>query len=160
MIMKLLIYSLLFTATISCTKKENEKSPKIAAPDSLISSGETNFKVDAIPENCYLMVTNKDSAAIHLVDNLGTVSGKMAVKNSEKDSSTGELAGFKNEDTLKLTYTFKSEGVTSENEIYFLQKNDELIQGIGDYKNLKSLKFDSKNSYKKVNCKQVTNLLK
>jgi hypothetical protein len=106
------------------------------------------------------MVTGKDSAAIHLVDNLGTISGNMAVKNSEKDSSSGELDGFKNQDTLKLTYNFKSEGKTSENSIYFLQKNDELIEGLGDYKNPKTLKFDPKNSYKKVNCNQVTNLLK
>lgn len=158
--MKLIIYSILFLSLISCNKKENTQPKKINVPDSLISANQPNFKIDKIPENCYLMVTGKDSAAIHIVDNLGTFSGNMAVKNSEKDSSSGELAGFKNEDTLKLSYTFKSEGQTSEREIYFLQKNGELIEGLGDYKNPKTLKFDAKNSYKKVNCDQVNNLLK
>lgn len=158
--MKLLIYTILFAAVISCNKKENEKSKKPAVPDSLISYNETKFKIDKIPENCYLMVTGKDSTAIQLVDNLGTINGKMAVKNFEKDSSTGDLAGFKNEDTLKLVYTFKSEGVTSENDVYFLLKNNELVLGIGDYKNPRTLKYDSKNSYKKVNFNQVSNLLK
>lgn len=158
--MKLFISPVLFLLLLNCAKKESAESKKLTVPDSMITSNEPNFKIDKIPENCYLMVIGKDSSAIHLIDNLGTFSGNMAVKNSEKDSSSGELAGFKNEDTIKLTYTFQSEGVISESPIYFLQKNDELIEGIGDYKNPKSLKFDDKNSFKKLNCELTKNILK
>lgn len=157
--MKAIFLSVFILFFVSC-KKESTNNKKIVVQDSVNSSKEANFKIDEIPENCYLMISGKDSSAIHLVDNLGTFTGKMAVKNSEKDSSFGDLAGFKSEDTLKLTYTFQSEGVTSESEIYFLQKNDELIEGFGDYKNPKSIKFDAKNSFKKVKCNLISNLLK
>ncbi|SFH89941.1 hypothetical protein [Halpernia frigidisoli] len=158
--MKYLCCPILLIFVISCSKKETTENKKLTIPDSAISSGESAFRVEKIPENCYLMVTGKDSAAIHLVDNLGTVSGEMVVKNSEKDSSSGELAGFISGDTLKLDYTFQSEGVTSENDIYFLQKENELIQGLGDYKNTKSLKFDTSNNFKKSDCNLISKILK
>ncbi|WP_417428971.1 hypothetical protein [Halpernia sp.] len=158
--MKLFIYSVLILSVLSCSKKEESQIKKLDVPDSLITSNDSNFNIEKIPENCYLQVIGKDSTAVHIIDNLGTFSGKMAVRNSEKDSSFGDLSGFKNGDTLQLTYTFQSEGVTSETPIYFIEKNDELIQGFGDFNDTKSLKFDAKNAFKKVNCNQINNLLK
>jgi hypothetical protein len=157
--MKLIMPSVFVISLLGCNK-ENMQIKKLNVPDSLIRSNQPNFKIGKIPENCYLNAIGKDSAALHIVDNLGTFTGKMAVKNNEKDSSFRDLSGFKNEDTLKLSYTITIEGISSENPIYFLQKDGELIEGIGDYNNLKGLNFDSKNSYKKVTCNQVTNLLK
>lgn len=144
----------------SCTKDNSKENNKLDVPDSLISNNDPNFNIDKIPEDCYLQVVGNDSTAINLVDNLGTFSGKMAIKNSEKDSSSGDLSGFKNEDTLKLTYNFKSEGVNSERTIYFLQKNGELLEGIGDYDQPKSIKFEEKNPYKKIDCSRIEKLLK
>lgn len=158
--MKPIFYIVLLITVVSCNKNDSTKNKKLTVPDSLISNDKPNFKIDKIPEDCYLQIVGKDSTAIHLVDNLGTFSGKMAVKNSEKDSSSGDLSGFKNEDTLKLTYSFDSEGVNSERSIYFLQKDGELIEGIGDYKQPKSLKFEDKNPYKKIDCSKIEKLLK
>lgn len=158
--MKFTAACLILAIAFSCTKKESTDIKKINVPDSLISSNNQAVSIEKIPENCYLNVTGKDSAAIQLVDNLGTFTGKMAIKNSEKDSSYGDLGGFKNGDTLKLTYTFASEGTTSEREVYFLQKDQSLIEGIGNYSSPKTIKFDDKLTYKKVDCKQIKNLLK
>lgn len=69
-----------------------------------------------------------------LDDNLGTFTGKLRYKNFEKDSSFGDIVGNQNGDTLKLNYTFQSEGMTSEREIFYLKKDGNLIEGIGDHK--------------------------
>lgn len=42
--------------------------------------------------------------------------------------------GSQNGDTLKLMYTFESEGSTSEREIYFLKKDGNLLEATGEYK--------------------------
>lgn len=83
---------------------------------------------------CYMGVTGKDSVFASIDDNLGTITGKLSYKNSEKDSSKGDVTGFKSGDTLKLTYEFQSEGTKSKRDIFFIQKDNILTEGIGDHK--------------------------
>ena len=145
----------------SCEKKNTEKIETGDSADS-ISVAETAAPVESSTlQNCYIQVTGKDSVFISLDDNLGTITGKMRYKNFEKDNSTGDIMGTKSGDTLKLNYTFQSEGSTSDREIYFLKKGDQLLEGIGEhstegskeiYSNYAKIKFEQGN-FKQTDCK-------
>lgn len=129
---KLILLGSLSVFLINCNKKVETATPKIesdslAAPEAVIDTlGSKSF--------CYIGVTGKDSVFATIDDNLGTITGKLSYKNSEKDSSKGDVAGFKSGDTIKLTYEFTSEGSKSKRDIYFLQKGNTLTEGIGDHK--------------------------
>lgn len=118
----------------SCDKKSTETTELQSAPDSVVVA-ETNEPVESSTlQTCYIGVSGKDSVFVSLDDNLGTIIGKMRYKNFEKDSSFGDVSGTQNGDTLKLNYVFEAEGTTSDREIYFLRKDGNLIEGIGEHK--------------------------
>lgn len=130
---KYIVLSAFSILIMSCNKK-NETVKPVVTTDSLENSSEPVIDTLGSKTFCYLGVTGKDSVFVSFDDNLGTLSGKMAYKNSEKDSSKGELFGFKSGDTLKLTYEFASEGTTSKRDIFFIQKDNILTEGIGNQK--------------------------
>ncbi|MEG1668310.1 hypothetical protein [Chryseobacterium sp.] len=130
---KYIVLGALSVLAMSCNKK-NEKIKPVVTTDSLENPAEPVVDTLGAKTFCYLGVTGKDSVFISLDDNLGTLSGKMVYKNNEKDSSKGELFGFRSGDTLKLTYEFASEGTTSKRDIYLIQKVNILTEGIGDQK--------------------------
>ncbi len=107
--------------------------------------------------------TGKDSISLSLDDNLGTFIGKISFKNLEKDSTftVGDVMGTQNGDTLKLSYTFQAEGLTSDREIYFLKKDGNLVEGLGEqkvegskslYSTLSKLKYEG-SALKQTDCK-------
>lgn len=131
---KYILVSILPILLFSCNKK-TEKANESLKSDTI--SDTTNAVVDTLGSKsyCYMGVTGKDSVFVTIDDNLGTITGKMSYKNHEKDSSKGDLTGFKSGDTLKLTYEFSSEGTISKRDIFFLQKKENLLEGIGTQKN-------------------------
>ena len=134
--MKNLILSALFILTAaSCEKKSTETvDTQTVNPDS-ITVPESNEPVESSTlQTCYMEVAGKDTLFVSLDDNLGTITGQMRYKKFEKDSSIGDVMGTQNGDTLKLSYTFEAEGTTSDREIYFLRKDGNLIEGIGEHK--------------------------
>ncbi|MFL9832814.1 hypothetical protein [Chryseobacterium terrae] len=168
---KYIVLGALSVLMMNCNKK-NETVKPVANTDSLDSletPAETVIDTLGAKTFCYLGVTGKDSVFVSIDDNLGTFSGKMAYKNSEKDSSKGELSGFKSGDTLKLTYEFASEGTTSKRDIFFIQKGNTLIEGIGNQKDDNgTMRYADENkiAYKdgqkleSSDCKAVVNALK
>ena len=131
----LLIAAFVAFAVASCEKKSEQSVQTSTTPPDSMTVPETHEPVEpSTLQSCYVGNTGKDSVFISLDDNLGTITGKLRYKNFEKDSSMGDVMGIKSGDTLKLTYSFESEGISSERDIYFLQKNGELIEGIGDHK--------------------------
>ncbi|MBW7674564.1 hypothetical protein [Chryseobacterium chendengshani] len=130
---KYIFLSSLSIFLLNCNKKTETTTP-VTNSDSLTDTTEKVIDTLGTKSSCYLGVTGKDSVFVSIDDNLGTVTGKMRYKNSEKDSSTGELTGFKSGDTLKLTYEFASEGTTSKRDIFFVQKDGNLLEGIGNQK--------------------------
>ncbi|MCX8524949.1 hypothetical protein OF897_13605 [Chryseobacterium formosus] len=153
---------------MNCNKKTEIVNP-VTTTDSVETPGEPNVDSLGSKTLCYLGVTGKDSVFVSLDDNLGTFSGKMAYKNHEKDSSKGELSGFKSGDTLKLTYEFASEGTTSKRDIFFIQKGNTLIEGIGNqkdengrmhYADEKNISYKDGQKLQTVDCKVVSNALK
>ena len=129
---KLILLSAVSAFLINCNKKTEAPAPKTEADT--IAVAEPIVDTLAPKSFCYIGVTGKDSVFASIDDNLGTIIGKLSYKNSEKDSSKGDVTGFKSGDTLKLTYEFASEGKKSKRDIYFLQKDNTLTEGIGDHK--------------------------
>lgn len=129
----LVIIASVLMAVISCEKKVDQ-TINTSTNDSATNVDPSQPIEPSTVQTCYLGVTGKDSVYVSIDDNLGTFTGKMRYKNFEKDSSMGDLMGTKNGDTLKLNYTFASEGMTSDREIYFLLKDGKLVEGIGDHK--------------------------
>ncbi|KQT23312.1 hypothetical protein ASG22_13130 [Chryseobacterium sp. Leaf405] len=164
---KLILLSSLSLFLMNCNKKTETPTAKVDT-----DSAETTEKViDTLGAKsfCYMGVTGKDTVFVTIDDNLGTITGKMATKNSEKDSNKGDLTGIKSGDTLKLTYEFAAEGTTgNKNDIYFLQTKDGLSEGIGErdketgtkYADENKIKYTGGNNLKIADCKLVTKGLK
>ena len=164
---KVILLSLFSVFLLNCNKKAEAPVADTASPDTAAS---TEKIVDTLNAKsfCYMGVTGKDTVFVSIDDNLGTITGKMASKNSEKDSNKGELSGFKSGDTLKLTYEFASEGKSgNKNDIYFLQTKDGLSEGIGDrdpqtgtkYVNENKIKYAGGRTLKPADCNMVTKAL-
>lgn len=155
-----ILLTLVITASVLSCNKKNESVMKDVNNKDTLTLNESDIMVEEIPENCYMEATGKDSLFVTLSDNLGTVTGKMHYKNFEKDSSFGDLVGMADGDTLKLEYNFQAEGTTSTREIWFLKKDGNLIEGIGEYnetgeqyKDPKLLKFTGGHTLKTTECK-------
>ncbi len=152
---------------INCNKKTEIPAPKVEEDTIAVSEP----VVDTLgPKSfCYAGATGKDSVFASIDDNLGTITGKLSYRNSEKDSSTGDVTGFKSGDTLKLTYEFTSEGKKSKRDIYFLQKENTLTEGIGDHKeedgqskyaDEKKISYKDGQTLNTADCKVVAKALK
>lgn|GEM_PF-338422 len=103
--------------------------------DSLGSeSTDTIQKTSVKLQPCYLATIGKDSAFLKItVSDSTKVSGELYYKFLEKDQTTGKINGVITSDTLTVDYTFMSEGVKSVREITFLVRDEQVIEGIGDY---------------------------
>ncbi len=162
---KLLLFAVVIGSIIACEKK-TKSTMKDVAKDSL-SINKSDIAVQSIPETCYMQATGKDTVFLKVSDNLGTIIGKMHYKNFEKDSSYGDVSGLMDGDTLKLDYTFQSEGTTSTREIWFLVKGGELMEGIAAYdetgeryKNPIDIKYSGGHVLKTADCKNFDKKLK
>lgn len=135
---------------LNCTKKTDTSATDAAMADTTNSTGKVADTLGS-KSYCYMGVTGKDTVFVTIDDNLVTITGKMASKNSEKDSNKGTLSGFKAGDTLKLTYEFASEGTAgNKNDMYFLQTKDGLSEGIGERDAETGTKYASENKIKFV----------
>lgn len=164
---KLILLGSLSVFLINCNKKTETVAPKAETDTTAL----TETVIDTLkPKSfCYIAVTGKDSVFASIDDNLGTITGKLAYKNSEKDSSKGDITGFKSGDTLKLTYEFQSEGTKSKRDIFFIQKDNTLTEGIGDHKedgtqskyaDEKKISYKDGQKLEPADCKVVAKALK
>ncbi len=149
----------------SCTKQKESNVQDIAKDSMTVNS--SDFNIEEVPEICYMEATGKDSVFMKVVSNLGTVTGNLYYKNFEKDSSFGEIVGVEDGDTLKLDYTFQSEGIVSTREIWFLMKDGKVLEGIGDpdeegtgYKDYHSIKYEGGHALSVVECSTIESNLK
>jgi hypothetical protein len=165
---KVILLSSFAALLLNCNKKAEAPVKETASVDTTTTKEQDLDTVNA-KSSCYMGVTGKDTVFASIDDNLGTITGKLRYKNNEKDGSKGDVTGFKSGDTLKLTYEFQSEGSKSKRDIYFIRKNNTLIEGIGEQKDENGqMKYanDNKISYKEgqklepANCTFVTKALK
>lgn len=164
---KLLLLSSLSVVLFNCNKKPEAPAANEVSADTAATTEKITDTLGA-KSFCYMGVTGKDTVFVSIDDNLGTITGKMATKNNEKDSNKGTLSGIKSGDTLKLTYEFASEGVSgNKNDIYFIQTKDGLMEGIGErdaetgtkYANEKKIKYEGGRNLKTADCSTVTKAL-
>lgn len=129
------VYMIAIVALAACN---NPKGTNVSLDviDSLGSeSTDTLQKNTAKLKPCYLATIGKDSAFLNITksDSIN-VSGELKYKFYEKDQTTGTFNGTIKTDTLTINYNFVSEGVKSVREITFLVRDEQVIEGIGDYK--------------------------
>lgn len=166
--MKKILFALITLVLFAnCEKKKNSEAALKPDFDSTAVATESQNLSEPILTHCFEAVTDKDTLSLSYEDNLGTITGKMSYRNSQKDSSKGEISGLINGDTLKLTYTFDSEGSTSNREIWFLKKGENLLEAAGKYDETgeyyadpKSVKFDAAHSLNPIDCKKIEATLK
>ncbi len=131
---KLLTCAVVTLLFVACEKKTDQATTENLANTDTVTIPESNEPIQpSSAQTCYLGTSGKDSLFVTLEDNLGTFTGKMRYKNFEKDSSSGTLVGTQTGDTLKVTYTYASEGIITDRQIYYLRRNNELIEGTGEY---------------------------
>ncbi|SIQ31178.1 hypothetical protein SAMN05880574_1104 [Chryseobacterium sp. RU37D] len=162
---------IILLASLSIFLQNCNKKTEVPTPVSTSDKAATSSVADTLGAKsfCYIGVMRKDTIYITIDDNLGTITGKMAIKNNEKDSNKGDLTGIKSGDTLKLTYDFVAEGTTgNKNDIYFLQTKEGLIEGIGErdaatgtkYANEAKIKYQGGRNLKTADCNIVAKALK
>ncbi|RNA60461.1 hypothetical protein D1631_18375 [Chryseobacterium nematophagum] len=164
---KIILLCVLSAFLLNC--KKNTETPSTLNETDSTSHSEAIIGTLVPKSFCYMGITGKDTVYASIDDNLGTITGKLVYKNFEKDSNKGEVVGVKSGDTLKLTYEFESEGSKSKRDIYFLQKEKTLTEGIGEHteENMQ-IKYahENKISYKDgdqlqiVDCHKIIKFLK
>lgn len=140
---------------VSCKKTKSEE----IVPDTV----ESGMIKESVGKQCFELVANNDTVKMTLNTNShNEVNGELVYKIYEKDKNVGTIIGNIKGDTLIADYTFKSEGVSSIREVAFLKKAGAFIEGYGDlietngkmvFKDKKLLKFDTKITLSKVDCK-------
>jgi hypothetical protein len=81
---------------------------------------------------CYVAHLQKDTYTLIIdTDAGGSVTGRIAYNNYEKDSSSGTFVGTFTGGVLLGTYSFQSEGMDSSIQYIFKHTGDDFIQGFG-----------------------------
>lgn len=126
-----------------------------------VSTDSVTTKQEKPNESCYTHAVGKDTVTLHLKDSGNKVTGELVYRIYEKDMNNGVLEGMRNGDTLIAHYTFASEGTYSVREVAFLIKENKVIEGHGEMKevngemtftNRNTLTFDSTMILEKVIC--------
>lgn len=85
---------------------------------------------------CYAMNSNKDVYTLNVISQEGkNVTGTLAFKNFEKDSSRGTFTGTYNNGILLGKHAFTSEGMDSVMEVAFKKVGDYFVRGYGPVSN-------------------------
>lgn len=114
--------------TVACGSNGNEQPGEQKADTERPSSPTAQAPV----ADCYRKIHDRDSIRLRFESENGRMHGSMEFDNYQIDGSSGKIEGTIHGDTLKVWYDFHSEGMRSVREIYFLQKSDHLVRGIGD----------------------------
>src|SRR5690606_5835636 len=123
---KALIFTILFTG-IALSACKNEKEKRVT-----LTTGFPEREVLENQTNCYLFSNGKDSIRMTYQIHENEVEGWLNYDFFEKDGSIGEIEGEISGDTLKLEFEFLAEGTISEQQVYFLKKEDKLFRGSGE----------------------------
>lgn len=126
---KLFILLTLVTA-IGCQSPKD----KTSVTDS-VSANKTNEESPIAIGGCYMEVLKRDTFTANLQQHGNAITGRLVFNNFEKDDSNGKVTGILEANTLKLSYSFSSEGMNSVMEVYFKYKNGNLIRGVGEIGN-------------------------
>ena len=140
---------------VLCSCKHQEKQEKISDVEAVMQ------QTPAKEKTCYAY--SKDGNIVKLsmyINDDKKASGSLFISYKEKDANEGILTGNIHQDTLLINYKFKAEGRTSQRDMIFLFKGDQLIEGYGpmnpdgaSFEDISKVKFTSKMPLTKVNCR-------
>ena len=100
-----------------------------AAVDSILNTEEAEAKN---VKGCYFSEANNDLFIMDLTYHENTtVTGNLAYQPFQKDTSKGSFVGTYENGILHGIYTFESEGMNSERELYFKRDSDGFVPGYG-----------------------------
>lgn len=111
---------------------------------------------------CYQKVTGKDTFYLQLIVEDEKVNGVLDYNFFEKDKNTGLIDGSINDNILRATYHFQSEGQNSDRPVVFKVMGEQAYEALADSFDAQGVPvFNSDNSllkfepqpYKKVDCK-------
>lgn len=123
-----ILIALILILFLSCdSKKEQKVVLTNDFPEEVLNDTISNF-------HCYQFSNGKDTIQIQYQQEGLEIEGWMRYNFFEKDGSVGEIEGIMTGDTLKLEYDFLSEGMLSEQQVYFLKKDGKLYRGFGEMK--------------------------
>lgn len=143
----------LLTSLFYSYKNANKKTsdPIVAAPI-------TGCYVATLSKDIYTLIINQEKGV--------SVSGTLAYKNFDKDSSSGSFNGTFSNDILLGDYTFYSEGMYSVRQVIFKKVGDTFIEGFGPVatvngqeklENTATVKYDTKMSFiKSTHCNDLS----
>jgi hypothetical protein len=115
------------------------------------SNDDNTAQVESVA-GCYVSTTGRDLYTLNIQMQTGeNVSGKLAFKNFEKDSSSGIFTGTYKDGILLGDYTFQSEGMLSQMQVIFKKEGDNFVRGYGPvdsetgskFTDLSEITFDS-----------------
>ena len=156
--MRIIAFAILASAAVmgGCNSSDSKKQPA----DSLqaataVAEGEAGAA-------CYLKVVGKDSFHLQLVVNEGKANGVLEYDFAEKDKNTGVIDGILNDNILRATYHFQSEGQTSDRPVVFKVMGEQVYEALADQFDANGVPvFNTSNDrlkfgpqpYNKVECK-------
>lgn len=105
------------------------------------SNNDNTAQVESVA-GCYVSTTGKDVYTLNIqMQTEEKVSGKLAFKNFEKDSSSGIFTGTYKDGILLGDYTFQSEGMLSQMQVIFKKEGDNFVRGYGSVDSETGTKF-------------------
>lgn len=112
--------------------------------------------------HCYRKVTGRDTFELQLVVDDDDVKGVLAYNFYEKDGNNGTVSGKLDDNILRGTYHFTSEGVTGDRPVVFKMMGEQLYEALADSADANGvpvfaadnalLRFDP-SPYSKTDCK-------
>lgn len=121
------------------------KDTVVSTPNQADNNNDT-AQVESVA-GCYIATTSKDVYTLNIqMQTEENVSGKLAFKNFEKDSSSGLFTGTYKDGILLADYTFQSEGMQSQMQVIFKKEGDNFVRGYGPVDDESGTKFTDLNA--------------
>ncbi len=156
---RIIVISFIFV--VACNSREPANTADVAIKEDTITELRYVAKTPLTLPGCYSMIAGRDTATLKLNVAENQVTGNLKYKLREKDSNTGTLTGVIKDSLIVATYTFQSEGMSSEREVVFKIEGNSLIEGFGElntnggtikYKNKAKLQFHNNHLFVKGAC--------
>lgn len=103
------------------------------------SKDSTVTTADGTETFCYSKVHGRDTSKLSLVMDEETVNGTLEYSIYEKDKNMGVIVGTLNDNILRGTYNFQSEGVQSKRDVVFKVMGEQVYEALADSINAEGL---------------------
>lgn len=142
-------------------KDTTSSSQTVHANATPVSSYSTPILIEA---GCYQQIYKKDTADLRIEMKDSVINGYLRYNHYQKDGNIGSFKGVMRDSLLLVTYTFRSEGMTSEREIIFKAQNNQLYEAICErdertgkqiYVNKSQLQYNQLPPFVKVDCSKI-----